>query len=71
MKYTNTYNLLRNDFLVYKIHNLLYYYSMIKDEFKQEYYNNMVQSIKDTNLTDEEYSMLCEKYPDLKNIDLK
>ncbi len=71
MKDTNTYNLLRNDFLVYKIHNLLYYYSMIKDEFKQEYYNNMVQSIKDTNLTDEEYSMLCEKYPDLKTIDLK
>ena len=68
MKETNTYNILRNDFLTYKIHNILYYYSMIKDEFKSEYYNNMVQSIKDTNLNEEEYKMLCEKYPELKEI---
>ena len=65
MKETNTFNILRNDFLQYKIHNILYYYSMIKDEFKDEYYNNMVQSIKDTNLTLDEYNMLCEKYPEL------
>ena len=70
MKETNTYNLLRNDFLTYKIHNILYYYSMIKDEFKAEYYNNMVQSIKDTNLSEDEYKMLSEKYSELKNIDL-
>lgn len=70
MKETNTYNVLRNDFLIYKIHNILYYYSMIKDEFKAEYYDNMVQSIKDTNLTDDEYNMLCSKYPELANITL-
>ena len=68
MKETNTYNVLRNDFLTYKIHNILYYYSMIKDEFKSEYYSNMVQSIKDTNLNEEEYKMLCKKYPELKEI---
>lgn len=68
MKETNTYNLLRNDFLTYKIHNILYYYSMIKDEFKAEYYENMVKSIKDTNLSNEEYNMLCEKYPELKDV---
>ena len=70
MKETNTYNLLRNDFLTYKIHNILYYYSMIKDEFKTEYYSNMVQSIKDTNLSDDEYKMLAQKYPELNSIDL-
>lgn len=68
MKETNTYNLLRNDFLTYKIHNILYYYSMIKDEFKSEYYNNMVQSIKDTNLTEDEYNMLVRKYPELADV---
>ena len=68
MKETNTHNILRNDFLTYKIHNILYYYSMIKDEFKNEYYNNMLQSIKDTNLSEDEYNMLSDKYPELKNI---
>ncbi|MBQ9245019.1 glycosyltransferase [bacterium] len=71
MKETNTYNPLREDFLTYKIHNILYYYSMIKDEFKEEYYNNMVKSIKETNLTDSEYEMLCVKYPELKKINIK
>lgn len=71
MKETNTYNVLREDFLTYKIHNILYYYSMIKDEFKKEYYNNMVQSIKDTNLSEEEYKALCKKYPELENISMK
>lgn len=68
MKETNTYNLLRNDFLVYKVHNILYYYSMIKDEFKAEYRDNMIKSIKDTNLSEEETQMLCEKYPELQEI---
>lgn len=68
MKKTNTFDVLRNDFLIYKIHNLLYYYGMIKDEYKQDYYNQMVQSLKDTNLSDEEYNMLCEKYSELKTI---
>ena len=68
MKETNTYNLLRNDFLTYKIHNILYYYSMIKDEFKNEYYEEMVKSIKDTNLSEDEYKILVEKYPELNSI---
>ena len=67
MKETNTFNLLREDFLTYKIHNILYYYSMIKDEFKSEYYENMIKSIKDMNLSSEEADMLCSKYPELKS----
>ena len=43
---------------------------MIKDEFKREYYGEMVKSLKETNLTQEEYSKLCEKYPELKNIEV-
>ena len=68
MKDTGTYNVLRNDFNEYKIHNLLYYYSMIKDEFKQEYYNQMIKSLRETNLSPEEYKNLCEKYPELSEI---
>ncbi len=67
LKETNTYNEFRNDFLVYKIHNLLYYYGMIKDEYKQEYYQNMVKSIKETNLNEEELKMLTNKYPELNS----
>ncbi len=66
MKETNTFEALRFDFLKYKIHNLLYYYSMIKDEYKAEYYKNMIKSIKETNITGEEQSKLCELYPELK-----
>lgn len=68
MKETNTFNLLREDFITYKIHNILYYYSMIKDEFKSEYYENMVKSIKEMKLSSDEYRMLCEKYPELQKI---
>ena len=68
MKDTNTYIPLRQDFLEYKIHNILYYYSMIKNEYKAEYYRNMVKSIKDTHLTSEEYENLCKKFPELKQI---
>lgn len=68
MKETNTYNCLRKDFLTYKIHNLLYYYGMIKEEFKEDYYKSMVDSINSTNLTDEERKVLEEKYPELKEI---
>ncbi len=68
MKETNTYNVLRNDFLDYKVHNLLYYYSMIKDEFKNEYYENMIKSIKETSLTEEETEILSKKYPEIKEL---
>ncbi len=67
MKETNTYNILRFDFLTYKIHNLLYYYGMIKDEFKDQYRENMVKSIQQTNITDEEKKLLIEKYPELES----
>ena len=68
LKKTDTQTLLREDFLTYKVHNLLYYYSMIKDEFKSEYYEQMKKSLQDTNLSEEEYKFLSEKYPELKNI---
>ena len=71
MKETNTYNVLRNDFITYKIHNILYYYSMIKDKYKSEYYEKMVQSIKETNLTQEEYKVLLDKYPELGSIKIE
>ena len=70
MKKTNTENILRSDFLTYKIHNLLYYYEMIKEEYKQEYYSQMVKSLKETNLSEEEYNILCDRYPNLKDIKL-
>ena len=41
---------------------------MIKEEFKSEYYENMLQSIKNTNLSDDEFNMLVDKYPELKEI---
>ena len=66
MKDTNTFTPLKEDFLTYKIHNILYYYSMIKPEFKQEYFEKMVDSIKKMNLTEQEYTMLCSKYPELR-----
>ena len=67
MKQTNTFDALKMDFLTYKIHNLLYYYSMIKDEYKKEYYWEMLKSLKNTDLTSEEYNILSEKYPDIKD----
>lgn len=65
---TNTMKELRNDFIMYKIHNLLYYYGMIKDEHKHDYYHKMKESIKETNLTDEEAQMLYKSYPELERI---
>lgn len=68
LKETNTYETLRNDFITYKIHNLLYYYSMIKDEHKEDYYQSMLESVKETNLSEAELEFLYSKYPDLKSI---
>lgn len=65
---TNTMEKLRNDFIWYKIHNILYYYSMIKDEHKKDYYSKMLESIKETNLSGEEARMLGERYPELESI---
>ena len=66
MKDTNTFDHLKQDFLTYKIHNMLYYYGDIKEEFKQEYYKKMLNSLKQMNLTSNEEQILCEKYPELK-----
>lgn len=65
---TNTMKELRSDFLMYKIHNILYYYGMIKEEYKQTYYSKMKDSIKETNLSNEEIMMLSKKYPELEKI---
>lgn len=62
---TNTYESLREDFLNYKVHNLLYYYGMIKAEHKQNYYEKMKQAVTGMNLSEAEKQMLCNKYPDL------
>ena len=68
MKDTNTFDHLKQDFLTYKVHNMLYYYSIIKDEFKNEYYKKMLESLKNMSLTSTEENMLCEKYPELKEL---
>lgn len=65
---TGTYVVLREDFLNYKIHNLLYYYSMIKDEHKEEYHCKMIESLKETKLTKEETELFVQKYPELSSI---
>lgn len=70
MKTTNTFEPLKKDFLTYKIHNILYYYGMIKDEFKEEYYKEMIKSIGMMNLSDDEKKMLEEKFPDFKKLNL-
>ncbi len=68
MKDTKTFEPLRFDFLTYKVHNLLYYYSMIKDEYKHEYYENMVEALKKTQMDSEEKEKLTQKYPELDKI---
>ena len=68
MKETNTFGGLREDFLNYKIHNILYYYGMIKEEYKKDYYEAMKKSLEATKLNEAEYNELCTKYPELKNI---
>lgn len=68
LKETKTYEILRNDFILYKIHNLLYYYSMIKEEHKKDYYEKMLESVKEMNLSDFELESLYKNYPDLKSI---
>ena len=68
LRETNTMELLRKDFLVYKAHNLFYYYGMIKKEFKKEYFEKMRQSIKDTNLSMDEKEFLLEKYPLMREV---
>ncbi len=65
---TGTMQPLRNDFITYKIHNLLYYYSMIKEEHKDEYYSKMVDAIAQMNLSNEETEKLCGQYVELAEV---
>ena len=68
MKETKTFDHLKQDFLTYKIHNMLYYYGDIKEEFKAEFKEKMIISLKKTQLTSDEEQILCEKYPELKEL---
>lgn len=68
MKDTGAYELLKNELLLYQVHDLLYYYSMIKPEFKEEYFAQMAENIRKMNLNDEEKKMLCEKESDFQEI---
>ncbi len=65
---TGTMSHLRKDFVTYKIHNLLYYYSMIKEEHKGEYYSRMIESVRETNLSEDEVQGLIVQYPELTQI---
>lgn len=65
---TGTMTKFRKDFVFYKIHNLLYYYGMIKEEFKHDYCSKMKDSIRETNLTEAESHMLYKSYPELEQI---
>ena len=56
------------DFLRYKVHNILYYYTMIKPRYKKDYYNKMVKSLRSTIMSREEIDILSKDYPDLKPI---
>ena len=56
------------DFLRYKIHNLFYYYSMIKPQYKESYYKKMVESIRATEMSEEEITTLNWNYPRLRTI---
>lgn len=56
------------DFLRYKIHNLFYYYSMIKPQYKESYYKKMVESIRATQMSEEEITTLNWNYPRLRTI---
>ena len=68
LKETNDWERFHFDFLKYKVHNLLYYYSMIKPQYKKDYYNKMVDSLRSTPMSEEEFIELSQKYPDLKKI---
>jgi glycosyltransferase involved in cell wall biosynthesis len=68
LKETNNWEKFHLDFLRYKVHNILYYYTMIKDEYKEEYYNKMVKSLQATKMSEEEINILNKDYPELKPI---
>lgn len=68
LKETGNWEKFHLDFLRYKVHNILYYYTMIKPQYKDEYYKKMVKSLQNTQMSEEEFEILVKDYPDLKPI---
>ncbi len=68
LKETGNWESFHQDFLRYKVHNILYYYTMIKPQYKEEYYKKMVKSLQSTQMSEREYEILTKDYPDLKQI---
>ncbi len=68
LKETGNWEKFHLDFLRYKVHNILYYYTMIKPQYKDEYYKKMVKSLQNTQMSEEEFEILEKDYPDLKPI---
>lgn len=68
LKETGNWEKFHLDFLRYKVHNILYYYTMIKPQYKEEYYKKMVKSLQSTQMNQEEFETLAKDYPDLKPI---
>lgn len=68
LKETGNWEKFHLDFLRYKVHNILYYYTMIKSQYKKDYYNKMVKSLRATIMSKEEIDTLSKDYPDLKPI---
>ncbi|MCR5261374.1 MAG: glycosyltransferase [Candidatus Gastranaerophilales bacterium] len=68
LKETGNWEKFHLDFLRYKVHNILYYYTMIKPQYKEEYHNKMVKSLRSTKMSEEEINLLSKDYPDLKPI---
>lgn len=68
LKETGNWEKFHLDFLRYKVHNILYYYTMIKPQYKDEYYKKMAKSLQNTQMSEEEFETLSKGYPDLKPI---
>lgn len=68
LKETGNWEKFHLDFLRYKVHNILYYYTMIKPQYKDEYYKKMAKSLQNTQMSEEEFETLSKDYPDLKPI---
>ena len=68
LKETGNWEKFHLDFLRYKVHNILYYYTMIKPQYKDEYYKKMAKSLQNTQMSEEEFETLLKDYPDLKPI---
>ena len=65
---TGAYEPLKNELLLYQIHDLLYYYTEIKPEYREEYFSAMVNEVKRIGLSEEEKKMLCEKEPTFNEV---